>query len=118
MKIQILKTLTVIAGFMIVFQNVSAQNVTYATNQVSISISDVIGIVDDNNNQIDAFSEATAFNMGAVSFAYPDAPSYQQSQTSAGGHFNVSASTPFIVQVRASSANFSSDEVGALIPVG
>jgi len=62
MKNQILKTLTVIAGFMIVFQNVSGQNVTYATNQVSISIADVIGIVDDNNNQIDAFSEATAFN--------------------------------------------------------
>lgn len=96
----------------------NAQNVTYAMNTVSISIADVIGIVDDNNNQIEAFTEATAFNMGAVNFSYPDAASYQTTQTAPGGHFNISASTPFKVEVKAATANFTSDEAGALIPVG
>lgn len=95
----------------------TAQNVTYASNTVNISIADVIGIVDAANNQIDAFTEATAYDMGAVSFEYPDAASYNSPQTESSGSFYVSASTPFRVDVRTTAATFSSGTVQATIPV-
>lgn len=74
--------------------NVSAQNVTYACNTVNISIADIIGIVDTASNQIDVFTEETAFNMGIVSFEYPNALFYGTSQTESSGSCYVSASTP------------------------
>lgn len=91
--------------------NVSAQNVTYACNTVNISIADIIGIVDTASNQIDVFTEETAFNMGIVSFEYPNALFYGTSQTESSGSCYVSASTPFRVTVRATTATFNSGTV-------
>lgn len=120
MKNQLIKGLAIVAVMTLGGLTVKAQdpNVTYATNEVSISIQDVIGIVDDANNQIDAFTEATAYSMGAVNFSYPDAGSYSTDQTQSGGYFNVSASTAFDVQVRAAAANFTSTTAGTdVIPI-
>lgn len=117
-----MKTKVLFAGIIMIATaitniHVYGQNVTFARHTVSISIADVIGIVDESNNQIDAFSEATAYNMGTVSFVYPDAASYQTTQTTGTGSFNVSASTPFRVDVRATASVFESGTVGETIPI-